>query len=397
MAEIDEGRKGVRRRVIHLDAIGGIAGDMFVAAMLDAFPGLVDRVLGDASAVLPPEIDRPGVSEGTSAGLRALRFGPEPRADAPAHAHHADLVRRIEAADLQTGTAHEALAILDILARAEARVHGIDVDHVHFHEVGGWDSLADVVAAGSIAAALKDHAWSVSPLPRGSGTVRTAHGLLPVPAPATVEILAGFAWRDDRIPGERVTPTGAAIVRHLCRPGQPAAGPLGRLAASGTGAGTRELKGAPNILRVTVYEQAEAMVQEVGVVAFDVDDMTGEEIGVACERLRGEAGVLDVAVGTLMGKKSRPLHRFEILVEPAHLEAIMAACFAQTSTIGLRWRTESRAVLPRTAGRRNGVRVKSVRRPDAQVTVKVESDDVAGASTLAARRRAAHRAELDDV
>ena len=124
------------------------------------------------------------------------------------------------------------------------------VDEVHFHEIGDWDSLMDVMAAGSIAAALEGARWSVSALPRGGGLVRTRHGLLPVPAPATARLLDGFTWRDDGIGGERVTPTGAAILRHLV--GAAAArGVVGRLQGTGTGAGTRELPGQPNILRAT--------------------------------------------------------------------------------------------------------------------------------------------------
>src|SRR6185295_18890158 len=152
-----------------------------------------------------------------------------------------------------TGTAEQAVAILTHIAQAEARIHDVPVERVHFHEIADWDSLMDVVAAGSIAAALPGAVWSVSELPRGAGLVRTQHGMLPVPAPATVAILEGFAWRDDGIAGERVTPTGAAILRHLVGNGREKARAAGRLVASGTGAGTRELTGIPNVLRVLVF------------------------------------------------------------------------------------------------------------------------------------------------
>ena len=125
------------------------------------------------------------------------------------------MVARIEAAPLSSGTAAHATAILRHLAEAEAAIHHVPVNEVHFHEIGDWDSLMDVTAAGSVAAALEGARWSVSALPRGDGLVRTRHGLLPVPAPATAWLLEGFTWRDDGIGGERVTPTGAAILRHL--------------------------------------------------------------------------------------------------------------------------------------------------------------------------------------
>ena len=128
-----------------------------------------------------------------------------------------EIARLISSAKLHPGTADQAIAILRRLAEAESRMHRVPVDEVHFHEIADWDSLMDVVAAGSIAAALAQCSWSVSDLPRGDGLVRTRHGLLPIPAPATVELLRGFRWRDDGVGGERVTPTGAAIVAHLVR------------------------------------------------------------------------------------------------------------------------------------------------------------------------------------
>jgi uncharacterized protein (DUF111 family) len=171
-------------RLIHLDAVGGVAGDMFVGAMLDALPELVDIVLADVRAVLPAGCGEPEFSEGFSGGIRARRFGLRGAAATPGHelgAAFADLRERIAAARLLPGAAEEAIAILSILAEAEARIHGVPVAEVHFHELGDWDSLMDVVAAGSIAAALRPERWTVSDLPRGGGVIRTAHGLLPAP------------------------------------------------------------------------------------------------------------------------------------------------------------------------------------------------------------------------
>ena len=165
---------------------------------------------------------------------------------------YTEIMARIAAAALAPGTAQHAEAILTILGEAEARIHNVPLADVHFHEIADWDSLADVVGAGSVIAALGDAVWTVSDLPRGGGLVRTQHGLLPAPAPATAAILSGYRWRDDGVGGERVTPTGAAIVRHLAT----FSGDFGarRLAATGTGAGTRELPGMPNILRALVFD-----------------------------------------------------------------------------------------------------------------------------------------------
>lgn len=411
---------------------------MFVAALLDALPDLRQRVFDDLASVLPAGVGRPELTEGLSGTLAVRRFWlvgasvvapahphhhghdhaphhehervhdhapPEPAGTDGQHAHgtrFVDLAARIEAAPLHTGTAAQAVAILRRLAQAESRMHRVPVDQVHFHEVGDWDSLLDVVAAGSIAAALAGWTWSVSTLPRGSGLVRTRHGLLPVPAPATTELLTGFSWRDDGLPGERVTPTGAAVLAHLVA--TPSMRPPDglRLIASGMGAGTRELEGMPNVLRALVHavDDQAGVDDEVMVLSFDVDDMTGEEIGVAADRLRGAAGVLDVSLGLRIGKKGRPLHDFRLLVTPAQLEAVSELCLCETSTIGLRWHRVQRRRLVRdgeaVAVDGATLRRKRVQRPGGETTVKVESDDLAGTATLAARRRLQSGAEGAD-
>lgn len=362
---------------------------MFVAALLAACPDLALRVFDDLKAVLPEGVIA-ALEEGESGALAVQRFhvaGEGPRAGDGHGTAFAPLVRRIEAAVLHPGTAAAATAILTRLAEAEATVHGVAVETVHFHEVADWDSLADVIAAGSIAAALDGARWSVSALPRGDGLVRTRHGLLPVPAPATVALLHGFAWRDDGVGGERVTPTGAAILAHLCGD----AAPSGTLRAVGQGAGTRSLPGIPNILRAMVFEAAPAAAgrDTVAVLTFDVDDMSGEEIAVAADHLRAADGVLDVSLGGRLGKKGRPLTEFGVLARPERAEAVAALCLDETSTLGLRWRTEDRIVVERSgdAVEADGLtlRRKRAARPGG-ATVKVESDDLAPHPTLAARR-----------
>ncbi|SDX05580.1 LarC family nickel insertion protein [Roseicitreum antarcticum] len=389
-------------RLIHLDAVGGVAGDMFVAALLDAFPELTDRVMADVAAVLPDGCGTAQLEPGFSAGIRCLRFGLRP-SDAPhshGHADHhshgarfADLRRRISGAGLSPGTAAQGVSILTHLAEAEAHIHGVALEDVHFHEVGDWDSLMDVVAAGSIAAALAPAIWTVSDLPLGSGLVRTQHGLLPVPAPATTEILKGFSWRDDKIAGERVTPTGAAILRALCDPANVRQGPA-KLTGNGTGAGTRTLPGMPNILRATVFEQdLNGGDEAVDIITFDIDDMTGEEIAVAADHIRSAPGVIDVTLQTLTGKKGRSAYGFQILATPGSRDVLAPLIFRETSTLGLRWRTETRVTLPRAVGDRAGLRIKTATRPDGIQTTKAESDDLASIAGLSHRRTAAQAAE----
>lgn len=300
--------------------------------------------------------------------------------------------RLIAAAGLSEGTAEAAIAILTILAEAEARMHAMPVEEVHFHEIGDWDSLMDVVAAGSIAAALTGASWSVAPLPLGGGLVKTAHGLLPVPAPATTDILVGFEWRDDGIAGERVTPTGAAILKHLVRDKEVGRPARARLAAVGYGAGTRQMAGLPNVLRATLFQAgAPAGTEErLAEVAFDIDDMTGEEIAVAADRLRALEGVRDLRLISGIGKKGRPLTTFALLLVPERLDAVAAEIFLQSSTLGLRWHETHRRILPREQGMTaQGRPVKQVTRPDGCITAKIENDALAEAATLAERRRIA--------
>lgn len=390
---------------IHLDLVGGLAGDMFVAAIVDAIPALEAPVLAALAAVQPEGTGRPVFSAATSAGLRARRFGlgsaptGSGTASAPKHEHaqhgtsYGELARRLAGAPLAPATRDHALALLALLAEAEAQVHGIAVDNVHFHELADWDSLLDLVAAGCIAGRLAGARWSASAPPLGAGTVRTAHGLLPVPAPATARLLTGYPWRDDGIPGERVTPTGAAILRHLVPVA--ACGTRrsdGRLLAVGSGAGTRELAGTPNITRVLVSDHSLAPEPDrVAIIEFDIDDMTGEEIALAADRLRAQADVIDVSVGTRLGKKGRPVADFRVLVGRSAVDAVARACFTETSTLGLRLRDEQRHVLRRAeaavevAG--GPMNVKIAERPDGPRTAKAAHDDVAKARGLAERRQ----------
>jgi uncharacterized protein (TIGR00299 family) protein len=405
---------------IHLDAVGGIAGDMFVAALLDAFPDLRSRVLADAQAVLPAGYEgqlretRSGILRGL--GFRLARGAPnqnhQHHQDQSAHQDHGahqdncagsflDMVRRIRMAALEDGSAEQAVAILTFIAKVEAEIHQVPIEEVHFHEIADWDSLLDVVAAGSIAAALPAARWTVSPLPRGGGLVKTQHGMLPIPAPATAALLTGFTWRDDGVGGERVTPTGAAILRHLVGPKGSDFGsgpsPAGRLVAMGTGAGTRTLPGIPNVLRALVFETEAVPVarERITILSFEIDDMTGEEIAVAADRLRLLEGVLDLTVSQVQGKKGRLMQSFRLLVRPDQADAVTERCFLETSTIGLRVAEEQRVVLPRRLVRAEAdgieIGIKTVER-SGRTTTKAESDDLT-ADGLEARRRLKRLAE----
>jgi len=373
---------------LHLDPVGGIAGDMFIAALLDAYPRL--------SAGLDAALAKVGLPQGAHCALlahhdgvlRGKRFDvslPVESDSAGAGHHHAHVglaaIRAaIAAMGLDAAVAARAGAIFAVLAEAEAAVHGVSVNQVEFHEVGALDSIADIVGAAWLIEALSPATWSVGALPLGSGRVHCAHGLLPVPAPAVVRLLDGFLFFDDGLPGERVTPTGAAILRHLaCASG---IGPRpGRLAASGMGFGLRKLPGLANVLRVLAFDSKDASAaDEVALLTFEVDDQTPEDLAQGLERLRACDGVLDVVQIPAFGKKGRMLAQVQVLARPPQLAAITAACFAETATLGVRHQLLARSVLARsettvaTAG--TEVRVKLARRPDGALSAKAESEDL---------------------
>jgi len=379
----------VTGRHIHLTPVGGIAGDMFAAAMLDALPDLRAPVLKAVAAVLPRD-GSATLEPAVSHGLTGSRFTVNLPAD-KAPRHYPQLAALIADADLDDATRDHAAAMLLRLAEAEATVHGVPLEKVHFHEIADWDTLADLTAAGRIIAMLQGSTWSLAPLPLGGGLVKTQHGPLPVPAPATARLLTGLHVHDDGVGGERVTPTGACIAAHLHALGT-AAPCSGTLAATGYGAGTKDLPGMANVLAVRVVDaSAQPSDDTVSVIEFDVDDMTGEEIAAAADRLRAFSGVVDLTTATLGGKKGRPATGFRLLASPGHETEVAAHCFAQTSTIGLRLRTERRVILPRTA-QGEAPRVKQVTRPGGTQTRKAEADDLTGA-TLAERREQARWAE----
>lgn len=386
---------------IDLDPVGGVAGDMVVAALLDAFPEESARVDADLAAAGVPDGVTLAIEAGQSAGFRCARLAVAQATDRQPPRTLGAMTAFLAGGRLAQPVAERATAIFRLLAEAEAHVHGVDVDAVHFHEVADWDSVVDIVAAASLITTLDRARWRIGPLPLGGGMVRTAHGQIPVPAPATLRLLQGFDWIDDGISGERVTPTGAAILRHLDparRAGSGAAPLSGRLERIGIGGGTRQLQGRPNILRVMAFSAVAATGDEdfVERLAFEVDDMTGEELALALDRLRALPGVVDAMQVPMIGKKGRAAVGLRLIVSPGATDTAVAACFAETSTLGIRRESLRRHVLPRSAAEaRLGDRTiaaKRATRPGGTRTAKAESDALAAVPTLAARRALADAA-----
>lgn len=390
---------------VHLDAVGGAAGDMFAAAMVDACPDYAEAVeaavqalgLGDrVSVAFAPHGD--GV-------LRGRRFRvtcPE-----PPHATPADVVREwIARASLARAVRMRALDILALLTQAEADVHGIPVSAVAFHELGGLDTPVDLVAAAALVEAAGSPSWSCGVLPRGRGLVRTAHGMLPVPSPATSLLLDGMVLVDDGVDGERITPTGAAILRHLA-PEQAADLVPRRLRATGHGFGTSTFEGRSNVLRAQFYGPPadRPAADRVAVLAFEVDDQPPEDLAVGLERLRAADGVLDVSQHAVSGKESRLAARVQVLARPEQARAVADRCFRETATLGLRWTLADRFLLPRTMvaveGAERPIRVKVATRPGGERSAKAELADLraagGGRAERAALRARAEQQALRDI
>ncbi len=385
---------------LHLDPLGGVAGDMFLAALLDAWPEHAGDTFAAMRAAGLPDGWRAELvahDDGVLAGRRVLIEGPSAGDDHGPGTFRAIRSSLTEAA-LPAPVRARAVAIFTLLAEAEAKVHGIALDEVHFHELADWDSIADVVGSAWLLEALAPDSVSCAPLPLGSGRIRTAHGALPVPAPAAALLLEGLEMVDDGVAGERVTPTGAAILRHLrVRVGLP--GGSWRIAGTGIGFGTQCLRGLSNVLRVLAWQPAAAggrADDRVAVLAFEVDDQSPEELALGLDALRATEGVLDVIQLAASGKKGRLGVQVQLLARPERLDAVIERCFAETTTIGLRWRLEARAVLARQTMSVGDLGVKLVTRPGGERTAKAEIEPLrAGFDGHAARAGSPRDAEAE--
>jgi len=377
--------KAMSVKYIHLDAVGGVAGDMFIAAVLDAFPGLEEgMVQAIRAAGLPADIGIDLAAHRDHA-LTGLKFAISEAGHQAEGAHHhrtfSDIRDALQKSRLAESVRAEAIAMFTLLAGAEAQVHGMSVDAVGFHELGEWDSIADIVGAAFLIVEL-NASWSVGPLPLGGGRVATAHGSLPVPAPATALLLEGFECFDDGVGGERVTPTGAVILRHLGANQARGRGSR-RMLSGGTGFGTRSLSGLSNVLRLLAYEEAEPTAQDqdrIAEILFEVDDQTPEDLATGLEKLRTHSAVRDVLQIPAFGKKGRMTTHVRVLADPLQISAVCDACFEETTTIGVRYQVLDRVILQRQElqldvdGRSIGV--KAVSRSGG-ITVKAEADDIA--------------------
>lgn len=387
---------------VHLDPVGGISGDMFAAALLDAWPEWEPRLLDDLRRAGPIRVAQLARHTHHDHALTGSRLEVREIPGGPKYLcrNLADIRKLFSQSTLAPPVIERALAIFELLGRAESRVHGVPLDEVVFHEIGAWDSIMDIVTAAWLIETLSAASWSCAPLPMGRGRIVNAHGELPVPAPATVVLLEGFPLFQDEYEGERVTPTGAAILRYLDPNFTSMRTPL-RLNRCGMGFGKRAFSGLSNILRVFIFDdvQTTAAADQVVVCRFEVDDQTPEDLAVALEQLRAVPGVLDVFQSPVYGKKGRLGAQIEILANPERLDKLLKQCFSETSTLGVRWQIVRRAVIERgirqvrVSGQ--SVRVKRAKRPDYSVTDKAEMADIANATGGYAGRERLRRLAQD--
>jgi len=261
------------------------------------------------------------------------------------HVHRplSEILGRIERSALPLGAKEQARAVFELIGRAEARIHDVQVEAVQFHEVGAVDSIVDVCGAVLALDLLGQPTVHAAPPPLGSGTVQTLHGPVPVPAPATLEILRDQPVRFEGV-GELTTPTGAALLRVLARPGPPPPLIVQRV---GYGLGRRELPDRPNVLRATLGTATDAAPADVWELAVTLDDATPQLLGYLVERLLAE-GALDAWVAPVTMKKGRPGHVLSALVEAGQREGAVRRLLSESTTLGVRSWPVQRTVLERT-------------------------------------------------
>jgi len=332
-------------KLAYFDCFSGIGGDMTLGALVDA--GCPVELLRSGLRGL----DVPGwelTAEKVWKNGMAATYVRVKTADTSKHRSLGAILEILEKSRLAPVVRHRASAIFQKLGEAEARVHDVPVEKIHFHEVGAVDAIVDIVGACIGFHALGIEKFACSPLNVGGGTAKMAHGVLPVPAPATARLLQGKPTYSNGVLKELVTPTGAAIVATLCEAFGPQPGMI--VSAIGYGAGTADLESQPNVLRIMVGETAEKTVagfdEEIAVIEANLDDMNPQIYGYFLEKAFA-AGALDVYTTPVQMKKNRPGMLLTVLCRPGDTNSLMDLIFAETTTFGARTYTAQRRVLPR--------------------------------------------------
>ncbi len=330
-------------RIAYLDCFSGVAGDMFVGALIHA--GLDVKALEGELALLGVPGFRLSVERVWRDAMEGVRFEVivEPGASQPER-HLSDIKNLLAGSALHPDVKERAIAVFTRLAVAEAKVHGTTIEDVHFHEVGALDAIVDIVGATAGLRLLGIDAVYTSRVTVGRGTQTAAHGVMPVPVPASIELLSGAPVVFSDLDGELVTPTGAALVATLTKRFGSGFSLVPR--AVGYGFGKRERPGGPpNALRV-VLGDAEEPVESLVLLETNLDDVTGQLVGYLIERVLG-SGALDAWATPIQMKKSRPGILFSALVGEAERDLVERVIYSETPTLGVRRHAVGRTRLER--------------------------------------------------
>jgi pyridinium-3,5-bisthiocarboxylic acid mononucleotide nickel chelatase len=380
-----------------VDATAGVAGDMVLAALVDAgvplaiLQGAVDAVMPDSILLVSRLVSR--------AGMRATKVGVHPTVKDQAHRSWRDIQALLERADLAVQVREQARRVFQRLAEAEGRVHGLAADEVHFHEAGGWDAIADVVAVCAALDWLEVTSMSCSAIALGSGRIAASHGDLPVPVPAVLEMSAG--WRVlSGGEGELATPTGMALLTALSQ--ESCDLPAMSVCTVGVGAGTANAPGHPNVVRVVLGDRTDRPGPPddpviMSVLETNVDDMDPRVWPTILASLLN-AGAADAWLVPIVMKKGRPAHTLAVLTPVDRRDALRQLIFELTSTIGVREVAVTRKALDRfwvplpvTGGQ---VRLKVAHRGGEVLHAAPEFDD---AAEIAAQRSVPVRRVLEEA
>ncbi|GAB4488589.1 MAG: nickel pincer cofactor biosynthesis protein LarC [Thermodesulfovibrionales bacterium] len=333
-------------RAAFFDCFSGVSGDMCLGAVVDA--GAPIDEIGRRLRQLPVRGYRLESRTVRRAGISATKVDVIVGGRAQPARRWNDVRRIIRTSRLPEGIREQGEEIFRRLFSAEAKVHALPVSRVHLHELGAVDCLVDVFGTLIGLEALGVSGVCASALNLGSGTVNTAHGTLPVPAPATAELLKGVPVHASDLPFELTTPTGAAIISTLAGSFGPM--PLMRVERTGYGAGGREIAGQPNVLRLVIGSaDALSRQEQVTVIETNIDDMNPQVYEQVIDRLFAE-GALDVFLSQIMMKKTRPAVKLSVLCRPEQRDAMIRALFEETTTIGVRHYTAGRTVMDRKRG-----------------------------------------------
>ena len=331
-------------KTAYLDCFSGISGDMFVGALLDA--GLNFEDLKTCLRTLPFKGYHLEMKRETRNRIGGTRFVVRLESETTSHRHLKDVLQLIEKGSLSRRVKEQCMEVFKDLARVEGQIHGSSPEEVHFHEVGGEDSIIDIVGTLYGIEKLGLTCLYASPLPLGSGFVEAAHGRIPLPAPATLALLKGIPVTDSGVKKEMVTPTGAALVKCLVRSfGEM---PPMVIRQIGYGVGERILEDRPNLLRILIGEEVSPWDSDtVVVMETNVDDTNPEWLGFLMERLF-ECGALDVGYGPVQMKKNRPGIQIQVLAPPDRKDPLMRILFRESGTLGIRFHHAQRKVFKRS-------------------------------------------------